>query len=52
MLDLMARMVEKIVFSGANGKVVIIPLMILIWVMFGQAKDVMREIKKNWEVKQ
>lgn len=44
----MIRLVDKIVFSGADGRILIIPLVVLIWVLWGQAKDVVREIKKFW----
>lgn len=39
MLDAICDMVAKIVFSGVDGKILVVPLIILIWVMIGQAKD-------------
>ena len=50
MLDLVAKTVERIVFSGVNGKVLIIPLIILIYVMARQAREftsMVREIVKG-----
>lgn len=44
----MIRLVEKIVFSGANGRILIIPLLVLMYVVLGQAKDVVKEIRKVW----
>ncbi|WP_236915714.1 hypothetical protein [Clostridium sp. Cult2] len=44
----MIRIVEKIVFSGADGRILIIPLLVLIYVIIGQAKDVVKEIRKVW----
>ncbi|MBU5424970.1 hypothetical protein KQI41_00990 [Tissierella pigra] len=42
MLNLICTLVSKIVFSGLNGTSLILPLGILIYVLYGQAKDVKR----------
>lgn len=39
MLDAICNLVARVVFSGVNGKVLVIPLIILIWTMIGQAKE-------------
>lgn len=44
----MIRLVERIVFSGVDGRILIIPLVVLIYVVIGQAKDVVKEIRKVW----
>lgn len=44
----MIRLVERIVFSGVDGRILIIPLSVLICVAVGQAKDVVKEIRKVW----
>lgn len=36
MLDFLCDLVEKIVFSGINGKILIIPLVIALKVLIGQ----------------
>lgn len=50
MFDLVVKTVERIVFSGVNGTVLIIPLIILIYVAVGQAREftsMAREIFKG-----
>lgn len=42
----MITLVEKIVFSGIDGKVLILPLIGLIWFTIGQAKDFTEEVKE------
>lgn len=49
MLDLLCRMVEKIVFSGVNGTILIPFLIILLWIMQGQAKDCFKIVRSVWE---
>lgn len=49
MLNLLSRAIEKIVFSGMNGTTLILPLFILLWVMWGQAKDCIETIKRVWK---
>lgn len=49
MLNLICRTVEKIVFSGVNGTILILPIIFLLWITWGQAKDCIRVIKKVWE---
>lgn len=38
-MHLLCKVVEKIVFSGVDGTILILPLMFLIYVIVGQAKD-------------
>lgn len=45
-MDLICRIVEKIVFSGINGKILILPLIFLLWFGIGQAKDFIYVAKK------
>ena len=49
MLNLLCREVEKIVFSGVNGTILILPLFILLWFMWGQAKDCIEITKRVLE---
>lgn len=46
MLNLICTLVSKIVFTGLNGTSLIIPLLILLYVLYGQAKDVKRVFKE------
>lgn len=39
MLDAIAKVVEKIVLSGVDGRILIIPLLILLYAIIGQAKE-------------
>ena len=46
----MISLIEKIVFSGANGRILIIPLILLIYVVVGQVVEFVgmaREIFKE-----
>lgn len=45
-LDLLTTFFEKIAFSGVNGKVLILPLIGVIWLFIGQAKECIEEIKE------
>lgn len=38
----LCKLVEKIVFSGVDGTILILPLLVLIYVIVGQAKDCIR----------
>lgn len=42
MLNLICTLVSEIVFTGINGTSLIIPLLILLYALCGQAKDVKR----------
>lgn len=42
MLNLICTLVSKIVFTGLNGTSLILPIGILLYVLYGQAKDVKR----------
>lgn len=44
----MIKLIEKIVFSGANGTILIIPLIILIYVAFGQVEEFISIAKEIW----
>lgn len=39
MIDFLCRLVAKIVFSGVNGTILILPLMIVLRVIWGQARE-------------
>lgn len=45
----MIKLIEKIVFSGVNGTILIIPLIILIYVTFGQVQEFITIAKKYGE---
>lgn len=45
-MDLIYRAVEKIVFSGVNGKILIIPLIILLYLVYVQALEFIYITKK------
>lgn len=50
MLNAICDIIAKIVFSGVDGKILVVPLIILIWVMVGQAKEfnyVYKEVMKE-----
>lgn len=47
-MNLLYRAVEKIVFSGIDGTILILPLFALIWFMIGQAKDCAKVIRRVW----
>lgn len=54
MLDAICNIIAKIVFSGIDGKILIIPLIALIYVLIGQAKEFKKEfnlIFREGEVK-
>lgn len=42
MLNLICTLVSKIVFLGLNGTSLILPIGILLYVLYGQVKDVKR----------
>lgn len=46
MLNLICKSVGKIVSTGVDGTILILPLIVLILVLIGQAKDCIRVIKK------
>lgn len=46
MLNLSCNAIEKIVSTGVDGTILILPLIGLIWVLIGQAKDCIRVAKK------
>lgn len=46
MLNPIMNLVSKIVFSGINGKSLIIPIIFLLYLMLGQAKEVI-EVSKE-----
>lgn len=45
----MVKLVERIVFSGVDGRVLLPLLVVLIHVVIGQAKEIVNEIKKVWQ---
>lgn len=45
-MHILCKVVEKIVFSGVDGTILILPVIGLIWVTIGQAKDCIRVAKK------
>ena len=45
----MISLVERIVFSGIDGRALIPILAILIIVIIGQAEEIIEEIKKPWK---
>jgi len=46
MLNLLCNLVDKIVSSGIDGTILILPLIVLIWVLIGQAKDCIRIVRR------
>ncbi|MBU5311875.1 hypothetical protein KQI38_07520 [Tissierella carlieri] len=46
MLNLICKAVEKIVFSGIDGTILILPLVLLLSVLLGQAKDCIGVVRK------
>lgn len=46
MLNLLCNLVDKLVSTGVDGTILILPLIVLIWVLVGQAKDCIRVTKK------
>lgn len=44
----MIKLIEKIAFSGANGKVLIVPLIILLYMTFGQVQEFVSMAKEIW----
>ena len=48
MLNLICKSVGKIVSTGVDGTILILPLMFLIYVIVGQAKDCVGVVKKVW----
>ena len=46
MLNLICNLVSKIVFTGINGTILIVPLMVLLYVLSGQVKDVKQVAKQ------
>lgn len=45
----MARLVENIVFSGADGRALIPLLIILVFVIIGQVEEFITEVKEIWK---
>ena len=46
MLTLICKAIEKIVCTGVDGTILILPMLFLIWALIGQAKDCVRVIGK------
>lgn len=46
MLNLISKAIDNIVATGVDGTILILPLIALIWILVGQAKDCMRVTKK------
>lgn len=46
MLNLLCNLIEKIVLSGVDGTILIIPMGILLWIMYGQAKDFVKVARR------
>lgn len=46
MFNLVYRGIEKIVNTGVDGTILILPLAVLVWVIIGQAKDCIRVARK------
>lgn len=47
--DRMIKLVERMVFSGIDGRALLPLLAVLIYVVIGQAKEIVNEIKKVWQ---
>lgn len=45
----MVRLVERIVFSGVDGRALIPLLAVLVYVTIGQAGEFIEEVKKVWQ---
>lgn len=45
-MELICRAVEKVVSTGVDGTILILPMLFLIWALIGQAKDCVRVIGK------
>lgn len=43
-MELICRAVEKVVSTGVDGTILILPMLFLIWALIGQAKDCVRVI--------
>lgn len=48
MLNQLCGLVSRIVFSGVNGTILIIPLTILLYITFGQVKEFITIAKEVW----
>ncbi len=42
----MQYLIARIVFSGADGRILILPLIVLIYFLFGQVREIKAEIIK------
>lgn len=45
----MTRLVERIVFSGIDGRALIPLLIVLVFVIIGQAEEFVQEVKEIWK---
>ncbi|WP_236910153.1 hypothetical protein [Clostridium sp. Cult3] len=45
----MIRFVERIVFSGVDGRVLLPLLIVLVFVIIGQAEEFIEEVKDVWK---
>lgn len=45
-MELICRAVEKVVSTGVDGTILILPFLVLLYVFVGQAKDCVRVIGK------
>lgn len=45
-MDYICSVIARLVFSGINGTILIIPLVALLYIVYGQAKDVKRVVRK------
>ncbi len=48
MLNKLCDLVSRIVFSGVNGTILIIPLTILLYITFGQVQEFVSMAKEIW----
>lgn len=48
MLTVICKLIEKIVCTGVDGTILILPMIFLIWILFGQAKDCIQTIRRIW----
>ncbi len=45
----MVNLVERIVFYGIDGRALLPLLVVLIYVVIGESKEIVREVKKIWQ---
>ncbi|MDR7856339.1 hypothetical protein [Tissierella sp.] len=46
MLNPLIKIIEKIVSTGVDGTILILPLIVLFWILVGQGKDCIGVAKK------